>query len=44
MTKGLLSFMLSNKTESAYRILTNVELSLINVPNYIKEAIEWIKE
>lgn len=34
-------YMLSNKTEASYRILTSEEP--INVPDYIKEAIEWIR-
>lgn len=44
MSKGLLSFMLENKTESAYRILTKIEPELIVVPNYIEDAIKWIRE
>lgn len=35
-------YMLNNKTEAAYTILT--KSSLINVPSYIKEAIEWIRQ
>ena len=34
--------MLKNKTESAYLLLTKNEV--INVPKYIRGAIEWIKE
>lgn len=34
--------MLSNKTESAFRLLSDG--STITVPQYIKEAIEWIRE
>ncbi|MGL4949266.1 MAG: ATP-dependent nuclease, partial [Anaeroplasmataceae bacterium] len=37
-----ISYMLNNKTESAYKLL--LEKENINVPKYIKEAIEWIKE
>lgn len=35
-------YMLHNKTEAAYTLLINDES--INIPSYIKEAIEWIKE
>lgn len=40
-----LKFMLNNKAESAYRILKELENSDINIkiPNYIKDALEWIK-
>jgi predicted ATP-dependent endonuclease of OLD family len=34
-------YMLKNKTEAAYTLLISNEE--INVPNYIKKAIEWIK-
>lgn len=34
-------YMLNNKTEAAYRLLTQEQP--IVVPNYIKRAIEWIK-
>lgn len=34
--------MINNKTESAYKLAISKEE--INVPNYIKEAIEWISE
>ena len=33
--------MLKNKTESAYTLLEQEET--INVPTYIREAIEWIR-
>jgi len=36
-------FMLSNKTEAAFELLDKKQ-SKISCPNYIKEAIEWIKE
>lgn len=36
------NYMLKNKTESAYKLLS-IEENIV-VPNYIKEAIEWIKE
>jgi predicted ATP-dependent endonuclease of OLD family len=35
-------YMLNNKTESAYKLLSNS--GNIVVPKYIKEAIEWIKK
>ena len=34
--------MISNKTESAYKLLT--ENFTLNVPQYIEEAIEWIRD
>lgn len=36
------SYMLNNKTETAFKLLS-VESDL-NVPSYIREAIEWIKD
>lgn len=38
-------FMLNNKSENAYRILEKLETNTeeFNIPNYIREAIEWIK-
>ncbi|MDR2821592.1 MAG: ATP-dependent endonuclease [Mycoplasmataceae bacterium] len=42
ITLSVQDYMLKNKTEAAFDLLnSNVEL---NVPEYIKEAIEWIKE
>ena len=40
-----LKFMINNKAESAYRILKELENSkiTIKIPNYIKDALEWIK-
>lgn len=35
-------YMLKNKTEAAYKLLS--QDSRINVPQYIEEAIKWIKE
>lgn len=37
--------MLNNKAENAYRILENLEKTIVDfvVPSYICEAIEWIK-
>ena len=35
-------YMLRNKTEAAYRLLCQEQP--INVPDYIRRAIEWIKE
>lgn len=55
MNKGLLNFMLSNKTEFALRLLnlisvddssgTDPEISneKFNIPDYIKKAILWVK-
>lgn len=37
-----LNYMLNNKTESAYKLLLNEEE--IVVPEYIRRAIEWIRE
>lgn len=37
-----LEYMLKNKTEAAYKLLT--EEKDVVVPRYIKEAIEWIRE
>lgn len=39
---AVLSYMLTNKTESAYALLKQEEE--ITVPDYIRRAIEWIKE
>lgn len=36
-----LDYMLKNKTEAAYQLL--VQKETINVPQYIQEAIEWIR-
>jgi predicted ATP-dependent endonuclease of OLD family len=36
------TFMLNNKTEAAYRLLSQDQQ--ISVPNYIKRAIKWIRE
>ena len=36
------NYMLNNKTEAAYKLLSQNEP--INVPDYIKRAINWIKE
>ena len=38
-----LKYMLNNKTEAAFKILTSKNDS-IKVPDYIREAIEWINE
>lgn len=40
--KSPLDYMLSNKTESAFRLL-NMHGSELVVPSYIKRAIEWIR-
>ncbi len=44
-SSGKLKFMINNKAESAYRILKELENSniTIKIPNYIKDALEWIK-
>ena len=38
-----LKYMLNNKTEAAFKILTSKDDS-IKVPDYIRKAIEWINE
>lgn len=40
--KDALEYMLNNKTESAFKLLSQTKN--IFVPDYIREAIEWIKE
>lgn len=40
--ENALGYMLDNKTEAAYNLLQVVDD--IIVPNYMKRAIEWIKE
>ena len=40
-TLSVLDFMLKNKTEVAFQLL-NENTDSLNVPDYIKEAIEWI--
>lgn len=40
-TNSPLQYMLANKTESAYRILTK-HADEIEVPKYIQDAIQWI--
>ena len=47
MTNGLLSYMLSNKTDSALKLLTFLDTDKkysFNIPNYIEEAIKWIRD
>lgn len=42
-----LEYMLNNKTEAAFNLLSsedNATADSINVPDYIKRAIEWIRE
>lgn len=41
--ENVLKYMLSNKTESAYLLLQN-ELTNFQIPQYIREAIEWIRK
>lgn len=44
-SKDILKFMLNNKSESAYRLLEKLEKNSNNfqIPKYIVDAIEWIK-
>lgn len=44
-SKDILKFMLNNKAESAYRLLEELEKDSTDfeIPQYIKDAIEWIK-
>ena len=42
-TLSVLEYMLNNKTETAYKLLTE-KPDVINVPMYIQEAIQWIRE
>ncbi|UTH15631.1 ATP-dependent nuclease [Macrococcus epidermidis] len=46
MKNGLLEYMLNNKTEFAMRLLEKLENEEIeiNIPIYIKEGLQWIKE
>lgn len=41
MNQGVLQFMLNNKAEAAFRLLENYPSGFI-IPEYIKEAIEWV--
>lgn len=41
--ESLRDFMISNKTEWAYRLLDGMETIDFDVPNYIKDAIGWIR-
>ena len=46
MSNGVLHFMLNNKAEAAFRTLTVLDkegYSDFNIPEYIKDAFEWIK-
>lgn len=45
MGNGVVSFMLNNKAESAFRLLVALEdeSDQFTIPTYIKEAIAWIK-
>lgn len=45
MRNGVLSFMLENKAEAAFRLLRILENEYGDfiIPNYIKDAFEWIK-
>lgn len=39
----LVEFMRKNKTEWAYRLLTNIDSTNFKTPEYIIEAINWIR-
>lgn len=39
----LVEFMEKNKTEWAYRLLANIDSTNFNTPEYIIEAINWIR-
>lgn len=39
----LIDYMLSNKTDWSYKLLTQIESINFKVPSYIKEAIKWVK-
>ena len=39
----LVEFMNNNKTEWAYRLLTNIDSTDFKIPEYIIEAINWIR-
>ncbi|REC40089.1 ATP-dependent nuclease [Chryseobacterium sp. 5_R23647] len=41
-TRSVLEYMLAEKTESAYKLLTSNEK--INIPDYIIEAFQWIEK
>lgn len=41
---GALEYMLNNKTEAAYQLLSQEDDVAIQVPEYIQEAIKWIRE
>lgn len=40
---GLVKFMKDNKTEWAYRLLTRIDSTDFKTPEYIVEAIDWIR-
>ena len=42
-TLSVLNYMLANKAEAAYKLLTQ-KGETIAVPQYIKEALEWVKD
>ena len=47
MVNGVDEFMLSNKTDAALRTLEELEINTnvkFTIPEYIKEAIQWISE
>lgn len=42
--EALINYMLSNKTDWAYRLLLSVDTSQFNVPKYISDAINWLSD
>jgi len=40
----LVDFMKNNKTEWAYRLLESIDETVFNAPDYIEQAINWIRE
>lgn len=40
---NLIKFMIENKTEWAYRLLTKIDSTDFKLPEYIVEAINWIR-
>lgn len=45
MGDPILGYMLNNKVEIAYKIVEYIEEGgFINIPDYLKKAIEWIRK
>jgi len=42
-SEDLALFMKNNKTEWAYRILSNIDENNFEIPQYIKDSIDWIR-